>query len=55
MSKLFMWFIDDPMVNFSQVSVVDQQKVVSLFFRQNESSCCVTDKPVSSRNNDMYF
>ena len=33
-------------------SVVDQQKDVSLFFRRDESRCCVTGSPVSSKNKD---
>ena len=36
-------------------SVVDGEKDVSLFFRRDESRCCASDSPVSSKNKDTPF
>ena len=36
-------------------SVVDQEKDVSRFFRQDESRCCVADSSVPSKNKGTSF
>ena len=36
-------------------SVFDHEKDVSLFFRRDESHCCVAGSPALSKNKDTFF